>query len=534
MRLDDLLKHKQFDLIWDTYCSFLDIDLNEYMHIQNRLMLEQLSLWSNCGLGQKLLHGQRPQTIADFRRMLPLTDYADYADILLKKNTAMLPDEPVIWLETTWEGGKNPIKLAPYTRSMLDTYKDNLIGALVLCTSREKGRFSLRSGDKTLYGFAPLPYATGLFPLLLNEEINLKYLPSLEDGKDLSFSERNKRGFAQGMNNGIDLCFGMSSVVTAMTEALMAKTAAGGKSGGSMLNKSAKMITRMIKAGYQSRVENRPIPPADLFKLKGFVCAGTDSACYKGFLAKYWGQKPMEIAAGTEPTLIGTEDWQRDGLTFFPDACFYEFIPEGEMAKNYANPNYQPKTYLMNELVADHNYELVITVLKGGAFARYRVGDVYRCISAGKDSGSRHLPRFNFVDRVPQVIDIAGFTRITEQMIDEVIELSGLKIIDFAATKEHDDMQRPYLHLYIELDAEMMIQIALSKKLLTEHLNAYFRYYDSDYNDLKRLLGVDPLEITILRNGTYAAYKQKHGDIAKINPSPYQILELLQMQNMTK
>ena len=49
--------------------------------------------------------------------MVPLTEYEDYADILLTKQPDMLPGNPVIWIQTTWEGGKHPIKVAPYTRS---------------------------------------------------------------------------------------------------------------------------------------------------------------------------------------------------------------------------------------------------------------------------------------------------------------------------------------------------------------------------------------------------------------------------------
>ena len=40
--------------------------------------------------------------------MVPLTTYDDYADILLAKQPDMLPGNPVIWIQTTWEGGKAP------------------------------------------------------------------------------------------------------------------------------------------------------------------------------------------------------------------------------------------------------------------------------------------------------------------------------------------------------------------------------------------------------------------------------------------
>ena len=74
----------------------------------------------------------------------------------------MLPGNPVIWIQTTWEGGKHPIKVAPYTRSMLDTYRNNVTACLILSTSRQKGSFAVASTDKFLYALAPLPYALSL------------------------------------------------------------------------------------------------------------------------------------------------------------------------------------------------------------------------------------------------------------------------------------------------------------------------------------------------------------------------------------
>ena len=41
--------------------------------------------------------------------------------------------------------------------------------------------------------------------------------------------------------------------------------------------------------------------PKDLFRLKGFMVAGTDNGCYKDDLEKLWGIRPMELFAGTEP-----------------------------------------------------------------------------------------------------------------------------------------------------------------------------------------------------------------------------------------
>ena len=130
MNLEEKLKKQQYKEIWQQYCGFLDLSMNGYMKIQRRLMEEQVKLWSNCGLGQSILKGKHPQNLDEFRKMVPLTTYDDYADILLAKQPDMLPGNPVIWIQTTWEGGKHPIKVAPYTRSMLDTYRNNVTACL--------------------------------------------------------------------------------------------------------------------------------------------------------------------------------------------------------------------------------------------------------------------------------------------------------------------------------------------------------------------------------------------------------------------
>ena len=536
MNFEEKLKKQQFDLLWQEYCGFLDLDLPSYMEIQKRLMLEQIQMWCNCELGRRILPGLPPHTIDEFRARVPLTDYADYADVLLQKRGDMLPDDPVIWIQTTWESGKHPVKLAPYTKSMLDVYKNNVISCLVLSTSNERGKFNVGHNDKMLYGLAPLPYATGILPLILGDEMSMEFLPPVKVAEKMSFSQRNKLGFKLGFQKGIDIFFGLSSVAyyisSSFGDMISSKGASGAAhDGGHSLRFSPKMIYRYLSARYHSKKNGTPIMPKDVFRLKGFVCAGTDSSHYKRALEEFWGVRPLEIMAGTEPTCIGCESWEKNGLYLFPDACFYEFIPENEMLRNFTDPSYKPKTYLMDELVPNQNYELVISVFKGGAFMRYRVGDVYRCLGMGSQSSGIRLPRFAYVDRVPTVIDTGGFTRITEASIEEVIRLSKLGIAEWFALKEYNEEGRPYLHMYVEMSQEAVESSALSRQVLEEHLSVYFTYFDSDYHDLKRLLGIDPLKITFLKSGTVAAYRKATGHtIRRINPSSYDMLELLRFQ----
>ncbi|MCF2679372.1 GH3 auxin-responsive promoter family protein [Faecalicatena contorta] len=533
MNLKEKLKKHQYKEIWQQYCGFLDLSMDGYMKIQKRLMEEQIQLWSNSGLGQSILKGKHPKNLDEFRQMVPLTEYEDYADILLSKQPDMLPGNPIIWIQTTWEGGKHPIKVAPYTRSMLDTYRNNVVACLILSTSKEKGKFDVEATDTFLYGLAPLPYATGLFPLALGEDIDIEFLPAVKDAVNMSFSERNKAGFKLAMKKDLGFFFGLGSVAYAVSLSLSAMAGSGGGVHlSSLLKCKPHMITRLIKAKHQCRQENRELMPKDLFQLKGFMVAGTDNQCYKDDLERLWGIRPMELFAGTEPSIIGTETWTRKGMYFFPDTAFYEFITEADMLKNYEDPSFIPRTYLMDEVQPGEKYELVFTILKGGAFARYRCGDMYRCVGLENREDETRIPRFEYVDRVPWIIDIAGFTRISENGIRSVIKLSGLPISNWAAAKEYNDKNRPYLHMYVELEEDALVKQAMSADILKELLSTYFKYIDQDYRDLKKILGMDPLVVTILRCGTFQKYEEKTGKkMHQMSPSYYELKELLEAQD---
>ena len=528
MNFEDKLKNLPSEEVWQEYCGFLDLTMAEYMNVQSRLLMEQIELLSRCALGKRLMGSKVPTSVQEFRQMVPLTTFEDYADILLPKRENMLPAKPAIWLKTTWEGGTSPAKWAPYTDSMLDTYKTNIFAAMLLSTSHARGQFNVPNQARVLYGLAPLPYATGLFPKLVSDEITLRFMPSLKEAKKLSFSKQSSVGFKQALASGIDLFFGMSSIIYGISKNFNVAGSGSSSKFKTALQMGPTMLTRMAQALYKSKRDGTDIKPKDLFKLSGFVCVGTDTDLFKDELEDLWGVRPLEITGGTEPTCLGTETWSKDGMVLFPDSCFYEFIPEEEMFRSLDNPNYIPNTYLMDELVANECYELVITVLKGGAFARYRVGDVYRCIRTKNPGDKLDIPQFSYVDRIPTVIDIMGFTRITEKEIQYVLDLSRISVNDWFALKEYDENHHSFLHLYLELSSEVADRSAVGLQLIKEQLGASFKYYDSDYRDLKKLLGLEPLMLTLLPTGTIKKYNQgREYPLRKINPRRPQVLDLL-------
>ncbi|HQC35738.1 MAG TPA: GH3 auxin-responsive promoter family protein [Bacillota bacterium] len=526
IRFSEKLKKRTAAQVWDEYCGFLDLSMEDYMKIQHRLLKEQISLMESCELGKRLLAGKHPSTTEEFRREVPLTVYEDYADILLNKRADMLPAEPVVWLETTWESGSRPRKLAPYTREMLDVYRNNILAAMMLSTSRKKGSFTVRSGDRVLYGLAPLPYATGLFPPLIASEINLRFMPPLKEAAELSFSQQNKRGFSMGARYGIDQFFGMSSVIFTITRSFAEFSKSKSFRIRDIFRFSPRMLWKVLRAKYICDRDERPIQPKDIFDLKGFVCVGTDTQLFKDELESAWGRTPLEIHGGTEPACMATETWSRNGLVFFPDNAFYEFIPKAEMLRGEADPAYVPHTLTMDEVAANEEYEIVLTIFKGGAFMRYRPGDMYRCLRTKNEKDGLDLPQFEYIDRVPSIIDIAGFTRITEASIRKVLTMSRLAVGRWFALKEYDEGKRSFLHFYVEIDASTPESIYLTEKLIREHFSVYYCSYDHDYEDLKRLLGIDPLSVTMLPLGTIGSFEAQHGHCLRtINADAHDLAE---------
>lgn len=164
MKFEEKLKERKDWELWKEYCGFLDLTIDEFMAIQNRLMLEQIRKWRASGIGKTILKGRNPETIEEFRKMVPLTSYEDYADSLSLKDKSILPDDPVVWIQTTWEGGRHTIKLAPYTRSMLETYQNNMLGCLMLST---------RAGGETSMSIRRIPFSTRLHHFPMRRESSL-------------------------------------------------------------------------------------------------------------------------------------------------------------------------------------------------------------------------------------------------------------------------------------------------------------------------------------------------------------------------
>jgi phenylacetate-coenzyme A ligase PaaK-like adenylate-forming protein len=364
---------------------------------------------------------------------------------------------------------------------------------------------------------APRPYLTGYAPYILKHHIDFTYLPDVDRAEQLSFKDRNIEGFKLAIQNGADLFYGVSSVLVKIGESFSNSETGGGF----IMPGNFKQAGKLIKAFWKKKVKKEQLLPKDLFEFKGIVCGGTDSDTYKSQIEKLFGITPLEIFGGTESAGVATETWSRNGMTFFPDVNFLEFIPEEELLKEQDSENYNPRTVLLDELEESKIYELVITKLRGGAFVRYRIGDLMRCVSLENKEDQIALPQVKYIDRVHNIIDLAGFTRITKQIIGDAVKLSELDITGYTAVKEYGE-NRPYINIYIEKNNDLCINT------IRERINEQLKKVDADYHDVHNMLGYDPLKLTVVNKGAFDKYKQeKSRTISIINPDKEELNLLL-------
>ena len=213
-------------------------------------------------------------------------------------------------------------------------------------------------------------------------------------------------------------------------------------------------VIRMLRGLLKSRIQGRELLPRDLFKLKGMITFGLDGVIYREKIKEMWGRYPLDFHGCTEAVVIAMQTWDYEGMTFIPNLNFYEFITEEDSRKSYQEKDFVPPTYLIDEIVPG-NYELVITSFHGGPLVRYRLGHLVKIHSLRNEKLDIDIPQMSFIGRVDDQIDIAGFTRLSEKIIWQAIEKTGIPYAGWTARKEISE--KPILNIYIETTGEQKL-----------------------------------------------------------------------------
>jgi hypothetical protein len=509
---ETLVRQRRYDAAWHKYCGFLDLRLSEFMDIQESLLLEQIERLQRCELGRQLLGG-RPRTVEEFRKTVPLTTYRDYLPFLTSRSEEVLPAKPCVWARTSGRSAEYDCKWAPYSREMLNKVGEFAIGAFMLASCAGRGDVWLETDDVCLYTLAPAPYFTGgiVAPGLL-AQFPMTFIPSLEEGAQMEFGERIRAGFRLAMEKGIDWFYGLSSVLVAIAEQF---ERGGGGAGFSHEMLRPRALGRIAAGFARSKLKGRPLLPSDLWRVKGIVAGGMDTAFFSDKIERYWGKRPLEGYGGTELGGVALQAWNFRGLSFLPDSSFLEFIPEADVFGNGKGPDPQPATRQLDELTPGV-YELVISNFHGGVFTRYRTGDLLEIVAMRDDELSIDIPQMVFHARADGVIDIAGFTRLTEKAVWQAIQEAGVPYAGWTMRKEYS-RGKPVLALYVE-PSDGVTDPGDIRSMVNQEL----RQKDAGYAELEGMLGLDPLIVKMLPKGAFERYMEAQraagADLAHIKP----------------
>lgn len=509
-----LLEEGRRDELWMKHCGFVSMSPDEFMDVQKRLLLEQINLLGRSKIGGILFGGKTPTSMEEFRQNVPLTTYADYEPYFETKNEDILPVKPFVWARTSGRTSMKGPKWIPYTKTMYDRLGDLTVGAMIMASCSFPGEVKLERNDKFLLATAPPPYISAFVSRSAKEQLDVKFLPSLEEGENMEYAKRVALGFRLAMHEGMDYFMGLASVLARMGEQFEQQSSSTKPSRDLLLDPLT--MIRLIRAVIIAKMNRRNILPKDIWKLKGIMTGGADTVVYGDKIEYYWGKKPLQGFGCTEGGNVAMQGWNRKGMVFSPDIAFLEFIPLEEHLKNRADPSYKPKTLLYNELQPGI-YEFVLTNFHGGALTRYRIGDLFEVISIGDKELGSALPQMRFYSRADDVIDIGGLVRLAEKDIWKAIEMTGVKYQDWVARKEVNSTT-PILHVYLELKPNQSISTEKYSQQLAQALSNL----SDEFRSIEEILKNNPIRISLLNHGCFDAYmkmKQDEGaDLAHIKP----------------
>ena len=486
------------EIIWKKYCGFLDLSLEDFMVIQKALLMEQIELVWDTGLARMMAGGAKPVSTEEYRRAVPLTTYRNYISTLGQKREDILGEKPVTWSHTF--GYSGVVKWVPYTTGNISRLADDTLSAFILSAATKKGEVHLRPDVKVMLNLPPMPYITGIMAWSAAQRLSYKAIPPLEDSEKMSFQGRIQEGFKIALGTGVDFV-GSIAVVMAKVGESFSQISSRSRLGFELWHPMA--LWRVVQAQIKSKIAKRTILPRDMWKVKGLVCGGTDTAIYRDQIAYYWGVQPLDAYVSTESGFVAMQGWNKKDMTFIPYSNFYEFIPEEEWRKSKDDAEYQPSTVLLDEVEPGKIYEIVITNFHGGAFLRYRLGDLIKITAMADTQTGVKLPQMVFQSRADELIDIAGFPKLDEKTIWAAIQNSMIPYEEWCARKEYSN-GKPILHLYIEPKKSNVDSYNIAR-LVDTQLTAL----DEGYRDLRNKTGVEPVQVTLLKGGTFCQYMQE-------------------------
>ena len=498
-----------------------------------KLLFRILEVNKNSEYGRRY-HFDEIKTIEDFRRMVPVSEFSDYEEYIVRMvdggEENLLTSLPLVgYAQSSGSVGKR--KFVPLTQPEVDIYTRYTVTRMLALADRYSRKYRGR-GLKAARGMFTCPAFNDILPdgticsniadvaarqlgfiypyilsdplknRLTDQEIETKYIISrfaLEDRdiiymfsvffREISsifdFLEKNWPVIVKDIEEG-----SISELAKATPEAMDRLK--------SVLKpnpeRAAELRTEFEK-GFDSTLIQRLWPNMS-------VICGIGTSTFTPFSKKvrrYADGVPFDylIYGASEGLFAAVDELDTAAQLMLVDSCYYEFIPQNEDGGS------EDRMLEIDELEEGREYEIVITNQSG--LYRYRCGDVIKVVGHLND-----CPYIQFSYRKGQLLNICGEKTTEEHMaafVKEIGKASGCTVTDWAVVSRLEE--HPY---YYELLLENKEGKDLSGYADNAHeiLKAVNPRYDYFYN----MDAVGKIQIRNLECGTQKAWadmKVKNG-----------------------
>ncbi|KAJ8297381.1 hypothetical protein KUTeg_023912 [Tegillarca granosa] len=189
--------------------------------------------------------------------------------------------------------------------------------------------------------------------------------------------------------------------------------------------------------------------------------------------------------------LIGLNIWPNEKPSRYlllPETLFYEFIPIENTVME------QPKPLFLEEVKANHVYELVITT--GAGLYRYRFGDVVKVVSF-----YNQCPVIEFLYRGEKTSEAALY----QALVEGSKNWQGLKLTDYCCA---ENSYVPYYLVFIELDKADGTLSKEEKNMVYLFAVLYFQYLPDVCTEDSSKGSILPMKLQTVRFGTFQELRQ--------------------------
>ncbi len=474
-------------------------------------------------------------SIDDFRRMVPLSTYDDYAPYVERmmngEKNLMYTGVNVRYATSSGSVGKP--KILP--KGINDLWKMQCIGfscsvATAAHDLRRRGiRMPAQMGPLVLVltghksddgkkmngaGQMPLDFLKGILPTFCTSPVSLMY-PEHEELVDTAYFQLR---FALANRN---VTYLGSMVVTLLTTMF------------DYLEENWEMLCRDIEQGtidpsvrvtpelrreFMKKIKPDPARAAELRRefQKGFDTpiapriwpkltwaygmVGSNLKLYVQKLRRYIGDVPLHNMgyAAAEGFFAMPTELDVDDAVLLPHCIFFEFIPVSDDEDE--DPGENPETLLIDELEVGKKYEIVVTNFSG--LYRYRIADVVKVTRM-----YHNTPQIELLYRRNLGMNIAN-EKTTTQMIDaaakNAAEKAGVRLVGHSFYADFSTTPPRYCMLAEPQDA---VDEPTRQKLI-DALDDEMKEINEKYFKYRRWGMIERPEVLLLAPKTYYDYKE--------------------------